>query len=117
VLDYLAHRLAPLASLAAQRRWIVNASADSYVVREELLENAQDAARYAALPQVRGSLPSGVLRALERLVELAGRVTLEGMSNEVLVESDPAWAAAREQAKVCLDLLGFDLARWEAGEG
>jgi len=117
VLEYFPYRLAPLASQAAQRRWIVSATADSYLVPEELLEDAQDAARYAGLPHIRGSLSAGLLPALERLAELAGRVDLGGKSNEALVERDPAWAAVREQTRVCLGVLGFDLSRWEAAEG
>src|SRR5262245_44257770 len=39
---YVAKRLAPLASLHAQRRWIVGGSTESYLVPEQLLEDAID---------------------------------------------------------------------------
>ena len=117
MLDYIPQRLAPLASLAAQRRWIVNGTPDEYLVPEQLLEDALDAARFARMPHVRSGLPPGLLPALEQLAELAGCVGVEGTSNETLVESDPAWVAVREQSRVCLAVVGFDLPRWEAAEG
>lgn len=116
VADYVTQRLALLASLAAQRRWIVNGTPDEYLVPQQLLEDALDAARFASLPQMRSGLPSELLLALEQLVELAGRVRVEGTSNDALVELDPAWAAVRKQSQICLAVVGFDLPKWEATE-
>jgi len=114
LLNYIFQRLAPLASLAAQRRWIVNGTPDEYLIPEQLLEDAFDAARLANLAHLKNGLPPGLFPALKLLAELAGRVNIEGTSNEVLVESDAAWGAVREQSQICLALVGFDLQEWEA---
>ena len=44
-------------------------------------------------------------------------MSVKGISGKVLVESDPKWAAVREQSRICLAEVGFDLAEWEAAEG
>jgi hypothetical protein len=117
VLNYIAKRIAPLASSSAQRRWIVDGTADWYLLPSELLEQAIDAPRCARLQRAQNAVPSNLFSALERLAALAGRVSLHNKTNQALIEHDPAWAAARQQARICLDLLGFDLREWEAGEG
>jgi len=116
VLNYVLQRLAPLASLTAQRQWIVKGTPDKYLVPEQLLEGAVDAARLAGLPHARSGFPPGLIHSLERLAEFAGRLSVKGISGEVLVESDPTWAAVREQCRVCLAEVGFDLPEWEAAE-
>jgi hypothetical protein len=117
VLNYALQRLAPLASLAAQRRWIAGGTPDNYLIPDQLLEDALDAARFAGLPHVRSGLPLGLVHSLERLAELVGRLSVQGIASEVLVESEPSWAAVREQSRACLAEAGFDLPAWEAAEG
>jgi hypothetical protein len=41
----IAKRLAPLASLPAQRRWIIHGTKAEYIVPEQLLEDACDVVR------------------------------------------------------------------------
>ena len=115
--EYVADRLAPLASLEAQRRWIVNGTRETYLVPDQLLEDARDVARLVALPEYAGRLPDELPSLLKRLSESVEMVDLAGVSNYALVESDPGWRAVREQSRACLDLLGYDLAQWEAANG
>jgi hypothetical protein len=114
---YLGKRLAPLASLKAQRRWIAGASQESYLVPEQLLEDAVDIARYAALPAARARLPPECFPTFERLAEVAAAMSLEGLSSYALVGSDARWAVLRKQAIECLKVLEFDLGQWEAEHG
>ena len=101
-------RLAPLASSTAQRRWMANGTPDEYLIPEQLLEDALDATRFAGLRHVRSGLPPSLVSALERLAELV---------RELSIESDPSWAAVREQCRVCLAQVDFDLPGWEANAG
>jgi hypothetical protein len=117
VLDSIMKRLAPLASSTAQRRWMANGTPDEYLIPEQLLEDALDVTRFAGLRHVRSGLPPSLVSALERLAELVRELSIAGTSNELLVESDPSWAAVREQCRVCLALVDFDLPGWENNAG
>jgi hypothetical protein len=116
--DYICKRLAPLASLAARRRFIVHGRPDRYYVPEELLEGALDVYRFASSTNRAIELCAESLAAMQKLSELAQRVDLDGPppSKVELVERDPAWGAIRQQTCVCLELLGFNLAEWERAE-
>jgi hypothetical protein len=92
---------------------IVNGTTESYLVPSQLLEDALDVARYACLPVARCDTIPGLLPALQTLAKLAQRVSIDGISNEELVESDADWRAVRDQSLLCLELLSFDLADWE----
>jgi hypothetical protein len=117
----ISKRLAPLASLAAQRRYIVQATRDEYLVPEELLNDADDVIRQVrTMPAVRDALPASAVQAileLDDLLDAADGAARHTQSNEQLVEHDAAWRAVREHVARCLDLVGFDLAEWETTEG
>ena len=114
-------RLAPLASLAAQRRYIVHATRDEYLVPEELLHDADDVIRQVrTMPAVRDALPVSAVQAfldLDGLLDAADGAAQSAQSSEQLVEHDAAWRAVREHVARCLDMVGFDLAEWEKTEG
>jgi hypothetical protein len=115
--EYVYSKLPPMASIAAQRRFIVQAQPDAYYVPDQLLEDVLDAARFASSVEQLGELPTEIVAAIERLAELARAVNTEGQPNDRLVEADPGWDAVREHSKRCLNLLGFDLAKWEKSQG
>ena len=117
----ISKRLAPLASLAAQRRYIVQATRDEYLVPEELLNDADDVVKQVrTMPAVRDALPTSAVQAfldLDGLLDAADSAAQSAQSSEQLVERDAAWRAVREHVARCLDMVGFDLAEWEKTEG
>ncbi len=111
--------LAYLASLDMQRRYIVHATRDEYLLPEELLSDACAVVRQVRTrPQDRAVVSARAAKAIFALEPLVDAVVLppdrDGLQH--LVERDPAWRALREQAARCLDILGFDLAEWERAE-
>lgn len=117
----IAKRLAPLASLAAQRRYIVQGTRDEYLVPSELLNDADAVVREVRrMPVVQDALPASAVQAildLDNLLHAAVATTERTQSNEQLVEHDTAWRAVREHVARCLDMIDFDLAAWEKTEG
>jgi hypothetical protein len=117
----ISKRLAPLASLAAQRRYIVHGTRDEYYVPSELLHIAYDVSRQVrTMPAARDILPAAAVQAvldLEGLLDAADRAVQGISSNEELVERDGAWRAVREHVIRCLDAMSFDLHEWEKTEG
>lgn len=108
--------LGPLASQEVQRRYIVRATGDSYIVPTEALNNAYYFLRHPTLGTA-GSLPS--VQELACVLEECGpKVPLEdaAVSNEALVEQDPDWARIRSAAKEVLQEIGADLDEWEREE-
>ena len=117
----ISKRLAPLASLAAQRRYIVHATRDEYLVPEQLLNDADDVIRQVrTMAAARDSLPPAAVQSvlgLEGLIDAADRAVQSTSSSEELVERDGAWRAVREHVARCLDAMGFDLREWEKTQG
>ena len=117
----ISKRLAPLASLAAQRRYIVRGARDEYLVPSELLNDADDVVRQVrTMPAARDGLSAEAVQAilaLDSLLDAADRSVESAASGEELVERNPAWQAVREHVARCLDIMGFDLRDWERTEG
>jgi hypothetical protein len=109
----ITERLAHLASLDIQRRYILHATRDEYLLPEELLDDAHAVVRQIRTQPLAISAPA--VTAILALQPLLDAVVLpsgrDGLQH--LVEDDTAWRAAREQAVRCLDILGFDLVAWE----
>lgn len=109
--------LARLASRAYQRRFINEATADEYVLPDEMLDSTSSL--------LEATLQSAILSrsfgdAERRCVEetLTGFRHLQKQIQfddpEFSVERDQDWMAVREMATQCLGILGFDLEHWEA---
>ena len=115
----IAQRLVRLASLAAQRRYVVRGTAQSYYLPEELLNDAYEAVRMASeMVHVRKTLAPEAAEHIAELERLLDGVELNRSGGLVeLIESDAAWRAAREHAAACLALMKFDLRHWERSEG
>ena len=109
--------LAPVASLAAQRRWMVQGTPGEYLLPSELLEDAAEAVRLVCgTPGAANDLSLDAVRAildLRACIDAAGHALEGGASEEELVERDGAWHLLREQAIRCLETLTFDLRAWE----
>ena len=117
--EIVAQSLARLASLNLQRRYIVQATRNEYYLPEDLLERAHDLVR-----QVRERFPictdvsDATTRAIFALEPLLDAVVPppDRTGLDHLIEHDPRWRAAREQAARCLDTFDFDLAEFECTE-
>jgi hypothetical protein len=111
-------RMAHLASLAVQRRYINHPTKDKYLLPEELLEDAHDCIRRVrTIPEARSALSSAAVQAVLDLEPLVLAVTDEVICSEHLVDGEPTWNAVRQQAARCLKAMDFDLAQWEKMEG
>ena len=108
----IGRKLAPLASLAAQRRFILRATYDAYYLPEELLENAADAVRLGASTEGLSTEAKGELVELGRLLHESA----PDLSSPEFITTDSCWCALRVTAQRCLLALGFDLASWESEE-
>jgi hypothetical protein len=117
--DTYSYRLAPLASLEVQRRFIVHATKDEYLLIEELLEDALDIER---LIKSESDLSVSQLECLKGFIhELKDRVDpiMEAAAHETaenLIELSEDWNVIRLLANDCLRTLMFDLKSWERGE-
>jgi hypothetical protein len=116
----LCETLAWLASFEAQRKYIVHATADNYILPSELFENIYGLMESLTLHPALGSdVTDGekaVFVSFYRVFErLAPKVPVEdpSVSRTTLVENDASWSEIRKEARVCLDAIGFDLAEWE----
>jgi len=112
--DKICEQLAHLASLEVQRRYISNATADEYLLPEELLENA-----HSLISQInnnisfRQAMPTDALKVILDLEPLIKEITDEDLCSKDLIEHNPRWRAVRNQATYCLEILKFDLREWE----
>src|SRR5437773_10306007 len=96
--DYICSRLAHMASLAVQRRYINHATKDEYLVPEELLEDAHDCIRRVrTVADARSALSSSAVQAILDLEPLLLAVTEEVIWSEHLVGGEPIWRAVRQQ--------------------
>jgi prophage DNA circulation protein len=105
--------LGQLASRAVQRRYIVRATGDSYLLPTEILNDAYYFLRHPQLGTAESL--SSVQEFARVLDECAPNVPLEDatVSNETLVEQDPDWARIRDAAKAVLREVGANLEEWE----
>ena len=112
--------LAPMASLAYQRRYIVCGDVQhGYLLPDELLNNLHyRLTRFRSHPESHSAFSLPQFAALDQLFTLLDALPtdIDSVPNEELVERHAGWGAVREQCAVCLTLLGFDLAEWEAND-
>ncbi len=113
----LAQRLAPLASLAVQRQFMVNGSSrDGCLLPEEVLEGAHEMVRYVdSVPAIHQHLGEAV-PAIQGLAPLLKQIRPESCRTlRQLVEDHPDWCRLRQLAGACLAAWDFDLPAWESG--
>jgi len=114
----IAKRLAPLASLAAQRRWIIHGTADEYIVVDQLLEDAHDVVRQVReIPEVAKSLTPEAVAFITGLEPMLKSLDTFRVGAETLIEDNASWSTLRSQAGRCLEALAFSLRDWEKEEG
>ena len=98
--------IAPLASLKAQERYIVHATADEYYLPDELLEQT-----LSALEMESNSVH------VKKLKEQINNFSFpEPYLPQELVHKYKPWIYIRELAIAYLKEVGFDLKQWEENE-
>ncbi len=108
--------LARLASRRYQHRFIVEATADEYVLPEEMLDSTSSLLETTLQSKVLSRSFSADERrcleeALTRFRGLQGEIAFD--DSEFSVECDQSWLAVVEIANRCLGVLGFNLRQWE----
>ena len=101
------NKLGYLASEKLQVRCAVGGTSESYVVLDQLVE---DASSFLRDPLTLGSgLDTSGLRSALEALEIN-----DEMSNETIVNSNKSWARLRSEARRLLDASKVDLAAFEA---
>jgi len=105
--------LGPLASLAVQRQYIVEATDDHYILPSEILNNAD---YFIDHPQIGETAELPIVQELSRILnDSVQRIPLDDpvLTNEILIEQNPEWDRLRSAAKSVLLELGADVDEWE----
>ena len=103
--------LAPLASLEAQNRYIINGTKDSYLLPEDLLSSATNVLFEQKAVKFEESKTLQQLRDAIRACEIP-----QGISARDLVSGYAPWVKVRDSARTYLSEIGFDLQAWEKHE-
>jgi len=112
MLDLICRRLTDLASVRIQHAYIRDATKDSYLPPEELVDNAFEAVRLAGNSS---SLNPTERSALEDFAAAIANCNPD-LSKPDFFDNDPEWCRLRSAAATCLQKLGFDLGRYENQE-
>jgi hypothetical protein len=95
------HLLEDLASLDEQRRYIVHATKDEYLLPEELLGNAIQFCNLVRRPEVWLTLTTNQQQAVLAMEEAANGADLNRYSRANitdLIEREPTWISVRKEA-------------------
>lgn len=117
VMNALLQHLARLASSRYQMRFVVNGTSTEYALAEELLEAAENRVVVALADDALADEHRRALRKLLTVMEGEGRAVPfddDSVPNRELVERNEPWGRIRAEAALCLNALGFDLAKWES---
>ncbi|MDB4977971.1 MAG: hypothetical protein JWM56_157 [Candidatus Peribacteria bacterium] len=111
----ITHALAPLASIAYQRRYIIHGDIKGYIIPWELLEDAINALNITLSDKkYQQRYSSEELSCLaSMLATIKNCPYTQDVPLEELVERHKGWAAVRSQAQECLQIMNFDLVAWE----
>jgi len=121
-IDDITWRLAQLASLPFQERYVIGGDAEEYVVDSELLENVHGLKFLLQQPQNRNILNNDQITALEDLfiyIEKRSGEALSSKSQEegaLLVRESDIWKTLRSKAGVALSLFGISVDQMSATE-
>ncbi len=108
-------RLAQLASLPYQERYIISATADEYILAVELLENVQGLRYLVLRPEHQGLTDNNQLSSLVDLIQYIEVVSGEALSekspeeNVTLIRDSSVWKTLRAKAAETLWLFGIDI--------
>jgi hypothetical protein len=103
------HLLHGLASVEDQRRYIVAATMDEYLLPEEILNDASHFCERAT--RISDTLTQDQRDAVGRLRDAVEAADIEGYDRSnvaALIEADPRWALARQRAREAIQAFGLD---------
>jgi hypothetical protein len=101
-----------LASLRLQHRFIRDATRESYVLPDELLDDVHGSVQAAKRSK---SLTAEQRRAFEELEGVLNAAN-PNLDRADFIDADPDWVMLRNAALICVENLGFDLMQFEANE-
>ncbi|MCP4609973.1 MAG: hypothetical protein GY845_14790 [Planctomycetes bacterium] len=116
--EYICNKLAHLASMKMQKRYMANATKDEYLLPSELLEDGFSVVEavekhWGRSVSLHRSDRQAVIefgKVLKKEYEL---IDLNEVALEEIVSNNEPWANIREAAQKCIGALGFDLEAWE----
>ena len=118
IVDEIGWRLGVLASLAAQERYMVNATPDEYLLIDDAVEDALGLAEHRLMQHMDERILASVSRFLLVLrAEMNNFDNLPQMPWDKAVLEQHSLKAVRAAAHTCISDIGFDLASWERSEG
>jgi len=113
--EYFTNRLSPMASIAYQQRYGVDALKDEYLLLDEVLEGVGECIRAAAFV----TEASASLSPVERESILALDSFYRGLKTPLSwadAFANPQWISLREASAKVLAVMRFDIASWERAE-
>ncbi len=120
--DYICAKLAHLASMKMQDKYIIHATKDNYLCPDELLEDGFSvvellAKRWLWSVSLSRSECGAVTEFTDVLKKEYDFIDLNKFETlEEFVNNNEHWSNIREAAQKCLAELGFDLDAWEKEE-
>lgn len=120
--DDITWRLAQLASLSFQERYVIGGNVDEYVLDAELIENVDGLKHLVRTPKSRNALTKDQMAALEDLflcIENRSGEALSAESREegvALIREGEVWKDLRAKAAYALFLFGMAIDHMTAEE-
>ena len=108
----ICRKLADLASIRIQHRFIRDATDDFYLLPEDALNDAFNAIELA---ESSTTLSLDERAAVRNFAAIFNSLEPDLSSNDFF-DSDPNWVTLRSAAVKCLEKLGFDLSQYENEE-
>lgn len=110
--NLICRKLADLASVRIQHRFVRDATAEFYLLPEEVIENAYEA---ICIARKSTTLQDNQRLAVERFAAVFDS-SHPDLTKPDFFDTDPQWVQLRNAAYVCLQQLGFDLVAYENQE-
>ncbi len=109
-------RVAPLASLPYQVRWIVHGNKDEFLLANELIEDVSSLRYLIDRPQNASVLTHDQLAAVRSLVSSMDKLcpklpAWQSHAETAGISTDPVWEALRAEANTALKSFGLDVDR------
>lgn len=110
--DDVIWRLAQLASLPYQERYVIEGNPSEYVLDSELLENVDGLKFYFQRPENQGVLASAQAEAINQLISYIEAHSNEALSGDsraarsLLIRESEVWATLRRLASLALSHFG-----------
>lgn len=109
--------LAPFASQAYQAKYILNGTANQYILPNDLMEDVNSLyILVECSPNLLDEFTDyerQIITSVLESIKNGVRDVPGNLDNQALVNEDPVWRSICEQSKFSLSLLGINLKLWE----